>query len=65
MPEEAPVTKTTFFIIKKMASYLHHTATTEYLCCVPTLEDLSGASCVGLAKANILILLETIISMKG
>tara|TARA_B100001057_G_scaffold410791_1_gene426068 strand:+ start:7387 stop:7533 length:147 start_codon:yes stop_codon:yes gene_type:complete len=48
-----------------MASYLHHTATTEYLCCVPTLEDLSGASCVGLAKANILILLETITSMKG
>lgn len=24
---------------KKMASYLHHTATTNYLCCVPTLED--------------------------
>ena len=24
---------------KKMASYLNHTATTDYLCCVPTLED--------------------------
>ncbi len=24
---------------KKMASYLNHTATTNYLCCVPTLED--------------------------
>ena len=24
---------------KKMASYLHRTATTAYLCCVPTLED--------------------------
>ena len=24
---------------KKKASYLHHTATTDYLCCVPTLED--------------------------
>lgn len=23
---------------KKMASYLNHTATTDYLCCVPTLE---------------------------
>ncbi len=23
---------------KKMASYLNHTATTNYLCCVPTLE---------------------------
>ncbi|GAB0157231.1 hypothetical protein CHRYSEOSP005_25020 [Chryseobacterium sp. Alg-005] len=23
----------------KMASDLHHTATTDYLCCVPTLED--------------------------
>ena len=36
-----------------MASDLHHTATTEYLCCVPALEDLSGASCVGLATSNI------------
>ncbi|EKY08752.1 hypothetical protein HMPREF9078_00710 [Capnocytophaga sp. oral taxon 380 str. F0488] len=32
-----------------MASYLHRTATTEYLCCVPTLEDFSGAGRVGLA----------------
>jgi len=24
---------------QKMASYLNHTATTDYLCCVPTLED--------------------------
>ena len=24
---------------QKMASYLNHTATTNYLCCVPTLED--------------------------
>lgn len=36
-----------------MASYLHHTATTIYLCCVPALEDSTGASCVGLAGANI------------
>lgn len=27
------------FYQKKMASDLHHTATTDYLCCVPTLED--------------------------
>ncbi len=27
------------FKTKKMASYLNHTATTDYLCCVPTLED--------------------------
>jgi hypothetical protein len=27
------------FKTKKMASYLNHTATTNYLCCVPTLED--------------------------
>ena len=26
-----------------MASDLHHTATTVYLCCVPALEDLKGA----------------------
>jgi len=36
-----------------MASYLHHTATTIYLCCVPALEDSTGAGCVGLAGANI------------
>ena len=24
---------------QKMASYLNHTATTDYLCCVPTLEE--------------------------
>ena len=39
--------------VQKMASYLHHTATTIYLCCVPALEDSTGASCVGLASANI------------
>jgi len=38
---------------KKMASYLHRTATTTYLCCVPTLEDSAGAGRVGLAVANI------------
>jgi len=27
------------FIAQKTASYLHHTATTAYLCCVPALED--------------------------
>lgn len=37
-----------------MASYLHHTATTIYLCCVPALEDSTGASCVGLADAKIM-----------
>ena len=36
-----------------MASYLNHTATTDYLCCVPTLEDFEGAGRVGLAGANI------------
>ena len=36
-----------------MASYLHHTATTKYPCCVPTLGDSEGASCVGLAIAKI------------
>jgi len=35
-----------------VASYLHRTATTEYLCCVPTLEDFSGAGRVGLAAAK-------------
>ena len=37
-----------------MASYLHHTATTVYPCCVPTLGDSTGASCVGLADAKIM-----------
>jgi len=36
-----------------MASYLHRTATTTYLCCVPTLEGFAGAGRVGLADANI------------
>lgn len=36
-----------------MASDLHRTATTTYLCCVPTLEDSVGAGRVGLAGANI------------
>jgi len=36
-----------------MASYLHHTATTVYPCCVPTLGDSTGAGCVGLATAKI------------
>jgi len=34
---------------QKKASYLHHTATTIYPCCVPALGDSTGASCVGLA----------------
>jgi len=38
---------------KKVASDLHRTATTEYLCCVPTLEDFSGAGRVGLAGAKV------------
>jgi len=38
---------------KKMASDLHRTATTTYLCCVPTLEESAGAGRVGLATANI------------
>ena len=38
---------------KKRASYLHHTATTQYLCCIPALEDSRGAGCVGLARAKI------------
>jgi len=36
-----------------VASDLHRTATTAYLCCVPTLEDFAGAGRVGLAGANI------------
>ena len=35
-----------------MASTLHHTATTVYPCCVPTLGDSTGAGCVGLAVAR-------------
>ncbi len=34
---------------KKMASYLHRTATTIYPCCVPALGDSTGAGRVGLA----------------
>jgi len=41
------------FSAQKMASYLHHTATTKYSCCVPALGDSEGASCVGLADANL------------
>jgi len=41
------------FRVQKKASYLHHTATTIYLCFVPDLEDSTGAGCVGLAGANI------------
>ena len=40
-------------IEEKMASDLHRTATTAYLCCVPTLEEFAGAGRVGLAGANI------------
>jgi hypothetical protein len=36
-----------------MASDLHRTATTTYLCCVPTLEESAGAGRVGLAGANL------------
>ncbi len=36
-----------------MASDLHRTATTAYLCCVPTLEESAGAGRVGLAGANV------------
>jgi len=36
-----------------MASYLHHTATTFYPCCIPALGDSKGAGCVGLADAKI------------
>ncbi len=38
---------------KKMASDLHRTATTTYLCYVPILEDSAGAGRVGLAVAKI------------
>ena len=31
--------KTSEYKAQKMASYLNHTATTNYLCCVPTLEE--------------------------
>jgi len=41
------------FVKKKMASDLHRTATTIYLCCVPTLEDSTGAGRVGLAFAKV------------
>ena len=37
---------------KKRASDLHHTATTIYPCCVPTLGDSTGAGCVGLAQCK-------------
>ena len=40
------------FWVQKKASYLHHTATTIYLCFVPDLEDSTGASCVGLAECK-------------
>jgi len=40
------------FMAQKKASYLHHTATTVYLCCVPALEDSTGAGCVGLASCK-------------
>ena len=36
-----------------MASDLHRTATTTYLCYVPILEESAGAGRVGLAVANI------------
>lgn len=36
-----------------MASDLHRTATTAYLCYVPILEDSAGAGRVGLAAAKI------------
>jgi len=38
---------------EKMASDLHRTATTAYLCYVPILEDFAGAGRVGLAGAKI------------
>ena len=47
-----PNNKPKGFEVKK-ASDLHRTATTKYLCCVPTLEDSIGAGRVGLAVANI------------
>ena len=44
----------------KMASDLHRTATTTYLCCVPTLEESAGAGRVGLASEiyNLFIFLQ-------
>ncbi len=51
-PYKSQITTPNFWTQKK-ASYLHHTATTVYLCCVPALEDSTGASCVGLADAKI------------
>jgi len=39
-------------IRRKKASDLHRTATTTYLCCVPTLEDFAGAGRVGLASGK-------------
>ena len=54
IPDDPPVIKIILYIIvKKMASYLHHTATTKYPCCVPTLGDSEGASCVGLAATKL------------
>ena len=41
---------------QKKASYLHHTATTNYPCCVPALGDSKGASCVGLANCKFTII---------
>ena len=52
IPKKNPV-KQEVSRIKKMASDLHHTATTLYPCCVPTLGDFKGAGCVGLAAANL------------
>ena len=34
------------------ASYLHRAATTNYLCCVPTLEDSKGAGRARLARLS-------------
>ncbi|MEY2739729.1 MAG: hypothetical protein RL259_1638 [Bacteroidota bacterium] len=51
-----------------MASDLHRTATTTYLCCVPTLEESAGAGRVGLADANIqsfYIFTRTIVCIKN
>jgi len=38
---------------KKWASYSHHTATTNYPCCVPALGDSPGAGCVRLAQRKV------------
>ena len=51
--DERNVLVSSNFLAQKKASYLHHTATTKYSCCVPALGDSEGASCVGLAKANL------------